>query len=97
MLAVPLIPHHRSIRKVMLIGMVAALLVVGFLLATTSQAHASTWCYWTGWHTFSCCNSWWPGEQDYQVKHKLCTYDGGRSWRIEETRRRCVTISICDF
>ena len=97
MLAVPLIPHHRSIRKVMLIGMVAALLVVGFLLATTSQAHASTWCYWTGWHTFSCCNSWWPGEQDYQVKHKLCTYDGGRSWRIEETRYRCATISICDF
>lgn len=97
MFDLPLIPHHHSIKKAMIVGLMSALLLVGLFLATATRAYASTWCYWTGWHTVGCCDSWWPGEQDYQVKHKLCTYDGGRSWRIEEMKYRCATISKCDF
>lgn len=97
MLFIFFIPRYRSLRKIVLIGVGSALLVASLLLATAPRAHASTWCYWTGWHTFNCCDSWWPGEQDHQVNLKLCTYNGGQSWHIEETKYRCAAISTCDF
>jgi hypothetical protein len=97
MFTLPLIPTNQSLKKWMLIGLVAILLLSVSLLLVPPQAHAQTWCYWTGWHTFDCCNSLWPGEQDYQVNHKLCTNNGGRTWYIEQTKRRCHAVSICDF
>ena len=82
MFTLPLIPTNQSLKKWMLIGLVVTLLLVTFLVLAPSQAHAQTWCFWTGWTTFDCCNTWWPGLQDYQVNLKLCTHDGGQTWYI---------------
>jgi len=69
----------------------SVMLLVSFLLAATSfvwpqPAEAGGCSSWQD--TGSCCDSWWPGEQDYQWRKCI----GGI---YEWYEYRCKTFSQC--
>jgi hypothetical protein len=83
------LPVVQSQRLIIIVSFVIVVFSAAAIFTSTVQA--GTTC--GGWHdTGSCCDSWWPGKQDWQENHCAnCTTSGC----VTYTNFRCNTYSQC--
>jgi hypothetical protein len=67
--------------------MILACMVISLTLAVVPQKSLAADC--DPWINVSCCECWWPSEQDEQKRH--CWYQEQDWWEW-----RCKCPSICD-
>lgn len=81
-------PILQRATMIVLVAAFVTLIVAAGLAFPVEAASCSSW------QTIDCCDTWWPGLQNFQTRNcSECTDSGCYYW----TEARCSVISTCSL